>query len=82
MSLEGSGALKSVNGSQEVKVHQSYGWGHGRCSIHLSGFEPVCVCVCVLVYVNIVVVGEGARVFVCRLNMSGSARLWMAARVR
>lgn len=59
----------TVNGSQEVKAHQSHGWGHGCCSIHLSGFVPVCV----FVYVNIVVVGEGARVFVCRLNMmSGS----------
>lgn len=59
----------SVNGSQEVKAHQSHGWGHGCRSIHLSDFVPVCV----FVYVNIVVIGEGTRVFVRRFKMmSGS----------
>ncbi len=64
----------SLNGSQEVKAHESQGWGKAAA---LSTKVALCLCVRVHVRVyvcaNIVVVGEGMCVFGCRFNMmSGS----------
>lgn len=57
-----------LNGSQEVKAHQSHDWGKAAALV-----TKVALCLCVCVYVNIMVVGEGMCVFVCKSNMmSGS----------